>query len=78
MNVNERPCANEQSFVACLSDGITGLALEQHVYTLCLCGVAKATGLPALLREDGGGAETPRMERRKKCKEIKLQWQLYR
>jgi hypothetical protein len=33
--------------------------------------------MPALLREDRGGADWPRTERIKKCKEIKLQWQLY-
>ena len=41
--MNERHCANEQSFDTCLSEGRRALVLEQHVYTLCLCGVAKIT-----------------------------------
>jgi hypothetical protein len=38
-NVNKRNCANEQNVDACLSEGRTVLALEQHVYTLCLLGL---------------------------------------
>ena len=30
-NMNERRCANEQSFDTCLSEGRTVLAQEQHV-----------------------------------------------
>lgn len=35
-------------------------------------GDARATGVPALLGEEGGGADRPRPERRKKHKEMKI------
>ena len=44
----------------------TVLALEQHVYTLCLCGVARAMGLTALLGEDGGGGHGLRKNKENK------------
>jgi hypothetical protein len=55
-----------KKFDACFSEGRTELALEQHVYTLCLCGVARAKGLAALLEQTG------REWREKKRKEIKI------
>lgn len=50
LNVNERHYANER----CLSE--EGIVLCTH--RVCVkSGVARATGLLALLREDGGGAD---------------------